>query len=225
VAIAVLLTAAYWYLLYQPRREERQRYVEQTAQLETERSQVHAKIVRLREIEANEKDYRSQLVRLREYIPDGAAQPETLDVLQQAADNSGVEITQMTYGEPELVQDAPETNDEQTALARIPTQMTVAGGYFQVVDLLRRIEVDMTRAVKVDTVTMAEAEELFPTLSVTWTGNIFAVLPTAEVADVDGAPTTDTGDTATPPEAGATEAAPDGPTDATPDGTTDAGTS
>jgi Tfp pilus assembly protein PilO len=210
IVVAVLLTAAFWHLLYQPRRVEQERYVEQRAQLESERQQLQAVIVTLREVKANQEDYRSQLARLREYIPDTAAQPEALEALQEAADSSGLEIKQMTFGDPELVEDAPETNDEGTALARIPAQMTVAGGYFQIVDLIRRIEVDMARAVKVDTVTVAEeAEELFPTLSVTWTGKVFAVLPVVEAAGEGGATIVDSnGEQPAPtesPSAAATE--------------------
>jgi Tfp pilus assembly protein PilO len=228
IVVAVLLTAAFWYLLYQPRRVEHGRYVEQTAQLDTEGRQLQAEIVTLREIKANEESYRSRLVRLREYIPDDPAQPETLEALQEAADSSGVEIRQMTFGEPELVEDAPETNEELTALGRIPTQMTVAGGYFQIVDLIRRIEVDMARAVKVDMVTVAEeTEELFPTLSVTWTGHVFAVLPVIEAADEEGATTVDSnGEQATPtesPSAAATESSSDAAT-AQPAATSDGGT-
>jgi Tfp pilus assembly protein PilO len=226
IVVAVLLTAAFWYLLYQPRRVEHGRYIEQAAQLETERSQLQAKIVTLREIKADEESYRSRLVRLREYIPDRPGQPETLEALQEAADSSGVEIRQMTFGEPELVEDAPETNEELTALGRIPTQMIVTGGYFQIVDLIRRIEVDMARAVKVDTVTVAEeADELFPTLSVTWTGTVFAVLPVLEAA---GEEVTDpNGEQSTPTDAQsapATERPSDAAT-ATSAATTDGGTS
>lgn len=178
---AILLTAAWWYFLYQPKRVEQADLIEQTAQLEDERGQLQSQIAVLREVEENEADYRSMLVRLREYIPDDPGQPEALEALQQAADASGVEIAQMTFEDPELVEEAPEANEELTALARIPMQMTVSGGYFQVVDLLRRIEVDLARAVKVSTVTMAEeTEQSFPDLTVTAAGHIFSVLPVLE---------------------------------------------
>ena len=226
IVVAVLLTVAFWYLLYQPRRMEHGRYIEQAAQLDTERSQLQAKIVTLREIKAHEESYRSRLVRLREYIPDRPAQPETLEALQEAADSSGVEIKQMTFGEPELVEDAPETNEELTALGRIPTQMMVTGGYFQIVDLIRRVEVDMARAVKVDTLTVAEeADELFPTLSVTWTGKVFAVLPVLEAAGEEVADPN--GEQSTPTES-QSAAATERPSDAattTSAATTDGGTS
>lgn len=186
VAAAILLTAAWWYLLYQPRRVEQADLIDQTAQLETERGQLQSQIVVLREVEDNEADYRSQLARLREYIPEDPGQPAALEALQQAADSSGVAITQLTFADPELVEEAPETNEELTALARIPTLMTVTGGYFQIVDLLRRIEVDFARAVKVSAVTMTEeTEQSFPELTVATTGHIFAVLPVTDGAEND----------------------------------------
>ena len=127
-----------------------------------------------------------------------------------------------------VTDDAATATDEDVppgyALARIPAQFTVDGGYFQVVDLLRRIEVDLARAVKVSSVTMAEEEEQsFPDLTVTVSGHIYAVLPVldaggenVEVVGSDGQPT----DTASE---GASEAASEGA--ASEPATTDGGTS
>lgn len=186
VATAVVLTAAFWFLLYQPLREEQAAYIAETAQLEAERNDLQGRLLTLRDVEANLPDYESQLVRLAEYVPDTPQQPAALRELQRAADNAGVEIAEMVFGDPEAVVDAPETADPDTVMARIPTQMTVSGAYFQVVDLLRRIEVDLARAVKIDTVTMAEEAELsFPDLTVTWTGNAFAVMPVSKVSGAE----------------------------------------
>jgi Tfp pilus assembly protein PilO len=208
---AVLLTALWWYLLYQPRRVEEAALIEATTQLENERSELQAQILVLNEVRDNEEDYRSQLTRLVEYIPDETGQPDTHNALQRAADESGVEVFQTTFDQTELIEGAPETNDEKTALARIPTLMTITGGYFQVVDLLRRIEVDFTRAVKISSVTMAEeGEEKFPELTVTATGHIFSVLPVLE--------TTGEGVEIVGPEAQSTEA----PSDAASEGATEA---
>jgi Tfp pilus assembly protein PilO len=190
----------------------------------------------LTEVRDNEEDYRSQLARLLEYVPDETGQPDTLKALQRAADESGVEVFQTTFNEPELVEDAPETNNEKTALARIPTLMTITGSYFQVVDLLRRVEVDFTRAVKISTVTMAEeSEEKFPELTVTATGYIFSVLrvletagENVEIVGPDGQPTGTATEAATDAASeGATEAASEGASTAPadPQTTADEGTS
>jgi Tfp pilus assembly protein PilO len=222
---AVLLTVLWWYLLYQPRRVEEAALVEETTQLVDERNELQGQVVVLNEVRDNEDDYRSQLTRLREYIPDNPGQPATLKALQRAADASGVEVFQTTFNEPELVEDAPATNEEMTALARIPTLMTITGSYFQVVDLLRRIEVDFTRAVEITTVTMAEeGEERFPELTATATGYIFSVLPVLETAGEgveivgpDGEPTEAPSDGATEATTeAATEGASAPPTDPQP---------
>lgn len=228
VIAAILLTAAWWYLLYQPRRVEEADLVAQTDELEQERGQLEAELAVLRDVQANEDDYRSQLARLTSYIPDSPGQPDTLRALQQAADASGVSVFQTTFDEPELVEGAPETNEDKTALARIPTLMTITGSYFQVVDLLRRIEVDFDRAVQIASVTMAEeSEELFPELTVTAAGHIFSVLPvtevgtdTVEVVGPDGQPTEN-------PSEQASEAASEGASEAPTDSqtTADEGTS
>jgi Tfp pilus assembly protein PilO len=184
--LAVLLTVAFWFLLYDPLRQEQVRYTGETAQLEAERSELTSRIAVLREVEQNVEDYESQLVRLAGYVPDDPAQPVALKELQRIADESGLEITEVSFADPELVPDAPETADPETVLARIPTQMRVSGAYFQVVDMLRRIEVEMGRAVKVETVTLAEDDELaFPDLTVTWTGQVYAVLPIDETAGAE----------------------------------------
>jgi len=75
---ALLLTVAFWYLLYQPRQQEAARYTEETAQLEGQRAQLQAEIAGLREIERNADDYRSQFERLAEYVPNSPAQPAAL---------------------------------------------------------------------------------------------------------------------------------------------------
>jgi Tfp pilus assembly protein PilO len=188
VACAVLLTIAFWYLLYQPRQREQSRYTDETAQLEDRRAQLEAQLVRLREIERNADDYRSRFERLAEYIPSTPDQPAALQDLQRVADASGVAITETVFGDPQQVEGAPKTGTAETTLAQISTEMTIEGGYFQVVDLLRRIEVDIARAVKIDTVNIAEAESGFPRLTATWIGQIFAVLPIDDVVDETGQP-------------------------------------
>lgn len=185
IVAVVLTTVAFWFLLYQPSQANEAALRDEAAALDDERAQLEARVERLREVEENVEDFTAQVDRVEELIPDRPAQPQVLRELQRAADASGVEITELTFGDPELVSGAPDTGDPATVLTRIPTQMSMSGGFFQVVDLLRRIEVDLARALKVDTVTMNEDEELsFPTLSATWTGAVFAVLP---IEDVPGA--------------------------------------
>jgi prepilin-type N-terminal cleavage/methylation domain-containing protein len=74
------------------------------------------------------------------------------------------------------------------------------------VELLRRVETEIDRAVLVGTVALTEAETGFPEISGTWSGQAYALLPVDHplVADPD-APPADAG--APPAEAAPAESA------------------
>jgi Tfp pilus assembly protein PilO len=162
VLAAVLLGAGFWFLLYSPAGEELAAVHEETAALEAQRSSLQNEIAMLRDIEANEMAIRASLAKIEEYVPSGTAQSQAVRQFQETADAAGVEIVSVTFGAPETVADAPPVGDPGLGLARLPVSMTVSGGYFQVVDLFRRLEVDVPRAVL---------------LMTTWDGQLFAVVP------------------------------------------------
>lgn len=207
LAVAVLLTAAFHFLLYRPQVDEQAQLEQETATLEQEQSSLRARIVQLEEIKSRKVEINAQLARLEKYIPDGPAQPNAIRQLQVSADRAGVEIASLTFGEPTVTPPdatvAPpgatdasattgaaagtattDTGEPGTALANIPVTMVIEGGYFQAVDFFRRLEVDVPRAVLVESVSVAEeSEEGFPALSTSWAGRLFTVVPVAEVAD------------------------------------------
>ena len=92
----------------------------------------------------------------------------------------------MTFAAPRLVEGAPATGEEGTALAEIPVTMIIEGGYFQAVDFFRRLEVRVPRAALLENISIAEGTEQFPSLATTWSGRLFAVVPVATEA-TDGA--------------------------------------
>lgn len=191
VAVALILAIAFWFLLYKPARE-RQAVVEaETAELEQQQASLQAQIAQLRDIESRQVEIRAALARLEEFIPAGPAQPTAIRQFQRAADSAGTEIATITFSEPTVPAAAEgtapsDTGQPGTTLANIALSMTVEGGYFQVVDFFRRLEVDVPRAVLVESVSLAEAgEEGFPTLSADWSGQLFAVVPTADLTDVE----------------------------------------
>jgi Tfp pilus assembly protein PilO len=177
--VAVLLIGlAFWFLLYSPRSDEIETVRAETATLETQRQSLQNEIAQLREIEANQIEIRAALARLEEYIPSGTAQSTAVRQFQLAGDASGVEIISLQFDAPTPLDGAPPTGVADTVLARIPVAMTVQGGYFQIVDFFRRIEVEVTRAVFLGEVRVGEAEdEGFPNLNATWSGNLFGVVP------------------------------------------------
>ncbi len=212
---ALLLTVAFWFLLYKPKADEQSVLEQETTDLQGQQVTLRAEIDQLRELEERQVEIRAQLVRLREYIPDGVAQPRVIRQLQVSADRAGVDITSVAFGEPAVpVADVEaalplDTGDEGTVLANVPVTMVMEGGYFQVIDFFRRMEVDVPRALLVRNLTIAEAQDGFPTLTTTWGGDLFTVVPTAELAEADaGEVTPDAGAAQPAPSEGATQAPP-----------------
>lgn len=196
--VAVLLAVLFFLLVWRPLDDQETALVEETQRLEAEATQLRNQIAALREIQANETAIRADLARLLSFIPfDSTAQPAFIRQLQLQADASGVDITSVTFGDPEPVEGAPPTGLQNQVLAAIPVTMIVDGGYFQTVDFFRRLEVEVQRAVLVTDVTITEGPDGFPLLATTWTGQLFAVLPAVEAPPepgTEGQP----GDAATP---------------------------
>lgn len=178
---AVLLAVLFYFLLYSPRNADLELVRQETATLETQRVSLQGEVARLREVEANQVQVRSALARLEEFIPSGTAQSTAVRQLQLAADAAGVEIDSVTFAAPALIEGAPPTGVPETALAQIPITVSMSGGYFQVVDFMRRLEVETPRALLMGDMSNVEDEGGYPALSSTWTGNLFAVVPSASV--------------------------------------------
>lgn len=205
----LLIGVLFYFLAYQPKTVEQEAVEAETAQLVTQAQTLRNDIARLEDIKANQVAIRTQLTRLSELIPDGTAQPAVVRELQLAADAAGVEIDSISFAPPVPLVEAPPTGDESTVLASIPVTVVVRGGYYQAVDLFRRVEVDTDRALLVRAFQMVEGEDAFPELAMTWQGDLFTVVPVFT-------PPPPPAPEPTPGEDGATEPAPEGgaPTDA-----------
>lgn len=213
LAVAVALAMGYWFGLYKPALDEQAAVEQQTSELERRQSDLRNEIAQLEEVRSDEVRIRAAVSRLEEFVPTGIALPQAVRQFQIAADAAGVEITSLSFGEPTVVEGAPDTGDPATTLASISVSMIVEGGYFQTVDFFRRVEQDVARAVLTQSVNIAEGEEKFPSLATTWGGELFSVVPVASTVAPDdpsaapgGAPDADA------PEAG--EGDPQAPDDA-----------
>ena len=205
VLVAVVLTAAFWFLLYQPQNE---RAADLRAEVETIRAQeaqLQARIAELRDVQRNEVEIEAALLRLEEYVPSGIGQPSALRQLQRTADNAGADVFSITFEDPEQPDNAATapTGEPGAVLVNVPVTIVIDGGYFQIVDFLRRLEVDLPRAVLVQGIALAEAPEAsFPTLRATLSAQLFAVVSQSELPDsAGGAPPPAPEPTPTPTEA------------------------
>lgn len=202
--VAVVLVAGYWFLLYKPAMDEQAAFEQETVELEAVQRELRAEIAQLEAIRDDEEHIRAVVARQEEFLPNGTAQPRMVRELQQTADAAGVEITSVSFGEPTVVEGAPDTGDPATTLASISVSMVTQGGYFPTVDFLRRVEQDVPRAVLTQSVNLAEGEG-FPSLATTWGARVFAIVPVAATVAPDD-PAASPGDPAADPESEDAEA-------------------
>lgn len=190
VVAALLLSVLTWMFLVTPQREERALLLEETETIRAAQERTQLEIARLEEIRDNELEVRAAIARLDQYIPSGPAQPSAIRQLQLAADAAGVEITQLTFSEPQVMLDAPSPAEPGHVMAEIAVALTVEGGYFQGTDFMRRVESELPRAIMVDSLTANEAPapRSYPELAISMTARIFAVVPASALPGAATAP-------------------------------------
>lgn len=185
--VAVVLAVAWYFLLYKPALEQETALKEETEQLEQQQQTLRNQIAELEDLASRSLEIQADLARLEELIPTDASQPGLVREFQLAADASGVVIESLTFTDPVPVQGAPPASDPSRVVGSIDVQMTMSGGYFQAVDFFRRLEVEVGRAVLVTGLDVSEDDLEFPTLEVTWSGNIFALIVPPATPEVPGA--------------------------------------
>ncbi len=184
VLVIVLLGVLFFFFVWSPLSDQQAALEEETTALEQQEQQLRNQLAQLEMIQDNELQIRADLNRLRSLIPPGdPAQPSFVRSAQLAADASGTNILSLTFGQPQPVEGAV-ANNEGLVLAQIGVNADVEGGYFQTVDLFRRFEIEVARAVQIDSLAVAEAEEGFPALTTSVTGRVFALLETAVIESV-----------------------------------------
>ncbi len=203
--VGVLVAAAFYFLLYQPRQAEQEQLEAQTAQLIAQQSQLQAQIDQLTAIRDDQPRIAAALERLELLIPATVAQAAAIRQLQGAADAAGVDLSSLVFSDP-VATTPPATTTDGLQLASLGTSAVIEGGYFQVVDFFRRLETEVDRAVLVSNVTMAEGEDGFPVLSTTWTGELFALIPLATAVDPAAPPATPSPGPSPSPSPGASPA-------------------
>jgi Tfp pilus assembly protein PilO len=176
---AVLLSVSFWLLLWQPKQDEIVATREEIQATQDQQRMLEAELVHLRSVRESAPEAEAQLAAAGAIVPERPNQPSLLRQLQAAADDARLTLTSVNFGRP------PETLPEGQTIASLPTNLAIEGGYFQIVDFLRRIEApDITpRGVLWDSITVTEGE--YPTLIAALSGRTFAaaVTPPAEVED------------------------------------------
>ncbi len=190
---AVLVVALFYIVVFQPAREE---LAEVEAQIEleiNEQTRLQDEIERLQSVRAEAPTVEAELAAGEAIVPRDPALPALIRQLQLAADESGLTLATVSTQRPTAVPESAEPG-----LSAISTSMLLEGGYFQVVDFLRRLEEPgiTPRGILWENATVSRADGEYPDLSVALTGMVFAVIdaplpPEPEVDEADAGPTDD----------------------------------
>jgi Tfp pilus assembly protein PilO len=172
---AVLLVVLFWLLLWSPMSEELDEVRADTERIEADQRQTASRIAALEAVRDEAPQQEALLAASNAVLPRESALPSFLRQVQQAADESGLTLQSVSPARPTPVEEGP-GND---GLHRINVTMQLEGGYFQVVDFLRRLEDPQItpRAMLWNALSVDGDPAEHPTLQISVQGDIFAVLP------------------------------------------------
>lgn len=183
--VAILLVAIYVVGFHKPRSSRIAALAVETRQLRAQQAPLQRSIDALERVAAREPEFKTALQLLERLIPTRLSQPTLLVEMQTAARASGVVLESVTFSDPKVPKDAPQSHLPGTVLVAMPLTVVVTGPFAGITDMLRRIEVGKDRAVLVGAVALTEADAGFPQLTGTWSGQAFALLPADDPLLVD----------------------------------------
>jgi Tfp pilus assembly protein PilO len=210
---AALGLLVFWFLfLWSPQGSKITKAKERAAQAESERQELQLRIARLKSLQQAEPQKRAQLESLRVAIPDEPNLAQFILDANTAANTSGIEFLSISPSPPSSgtgpsapgstpPPTTPATPAAPAAGARpavISLQLSVSGGYFQVVDFVNRLN-GLSRLVVVDSLGLTASAQAAPDstgLSVAISARMF-VREATPVAGSTGAPVTPGGATTT----------------------------
>lgn len=172
--VAVLLI--FFFFIIRPRQQALGEVRESIQSEEARTTQLQTELARLKDLQANAPELQAELARIRGFVPPDDEVPNFIFLVQDAANQAGVDFVQIT---PEL----PKPPPEGAALAEIRAQIGAGGGYFAIQDFIRRLHA-LDRAVRLDAITLDGEEEEGGgvTITLTSTARIFFEAPGAATA-------------------------------------------
>lgn len=170
VLVGLLVVAASFFFLIKPKMDEVGEVEQQIQSVQDEQLTLRSRIAALEGIRERAPELEASLAGSEAVIPSDPALPAALRQFQLAADESGVTLVSVSASRPSAAEEG---------LAPIDVTFILDGGYFQIVDFLRRIEDPSIspRAVLWSNLLVSVNE--YPTLTATVTGTMFtrAALP------------------------------------------------
>jgi Tfp pilus assembly protein PilO len=199
--IFVLALAAVFFLVL-PKISEVGEAEDRLEQVEQDEVALQTELSRLQEAAENAPQLRRELARFRRAVPPVADLPGLINLLQTAADTSGVDFFSIAPGAPVA---AP-----QGGAAEIPASIQVIGGFFPVDEFLFRLET-LQRASKVPTITVSEGPDGLPQIQIQLEVRFFTTDAAAGPGAVPAAPVASPSPGASPGATPSPEASPTTP--------------
>lgn len=188
VLVAGLLVALFYFFVWSPRSDEIEEIEAQIETVEQQQAQLQRRITELKEVRNNAPELEAEIVAAESVVPRDVGQAAAIRQLQLAADESGVELPNVTFDRPTQIQDAP------VGLASLQVTVQVDGGYYQLVDFYRRVEdpAITPRGVTWSSVVVSPTE--YPMLTASSSGSMYALLPAPPAEEPETEDTTTEGD-------------------------------
>lgn len=202
VLLGVLLIGVLWFLfLFKPASDELAEVNEEITATQDRQTQLNSELAALRSIRQDVTSIEATLAAYETLVTPDPGLPSLLRQLQMSADASGMDLERVSPGEPLPL-------EEIENILSISVAIEVEGGYFQLVDFLRRLEDPalVGRAILVDGIDVSLEE--YPTLTVGMTARVFTTGEIGIIADEPDAATPTPNPTESP-SPGATEGATD----------------
>lgn len=177
--IFVVLVLVAVFLLVLPKIGDVGEAEDRLERVEQDEVALQTELSRLQEAAENAPQLRRELARFRRAVPPVADLPGLINLLQTAADTSGVDFFSIAPGAPVV---AP-----QGGAAEIPASIQVIGGFFPVDEFLFRLET-LQRASKVPTITVSEGPDGLPQIQIQLEVRFFTTDAAAGPGAVPAAP-------------------------------------
>lgn len=192
MALATVMAMVVWYVtLFSPERAERRRLGEQVAAAERQEQELRSTLSRLRRLSSQRELHEAQLERLGRLVPPEPDVAGFILAANDAAVRSGVNWVSFSPAPP-----APGTGGGPSTIS---VSIAVDGGFFTVLDYLRRLD-GLDRLVVIDSVQLSPGSQAGGALRVsgTMSARIFttaltAPAPSSPVAAQSPAPVAVTG--------------------------------
>jgi Tfp pilus assembly protein PilO len=211
-AAALGVIVLWFVLLWSPQGSKVSNAKERRVQAESEQQELQLRIARLRSLQQEEPQKRAQLEGLRVAIPDEPNLAQFILDANTAANVSGIQFLSVSPSPPSTetgpagaapAPTTPATPATPGAGARpavINLQLSISGGYFQVVDFVNRLN-GLSRLVVIDSLGLTGSSQATPggstDLTVAISARMFVRAATPVAGAASGAPVTPGGATTT----------------------------